>query len=432
MTKPAKTAADRTDPAKGPWIEIFVAGTHTDSSGTKLTFTEAHLDEIVASYDPAVHEAPIVVGHPKTDDPALGWLSALKREGKRLYGQESQVAPEFEEMRAAGQYKKRSASFYLPTSPGNPTPGKMHIRHVGWLGAMPPAIKGMADKAKTAAFSEDDGAGVVEFNDVADFADDYRTTWGFRALAELLGRLRDNKIETDGVEAADRIFPRYEIDSLREAGLRPESSSDPAFGEGTEPDVTDPNALDDPAQLRAERESTVPTPSPEELLAMTQTAEQLAADQKKLDDDRTALAADKVAFAEQQKQLDDQRAAAARKDATDYADALVAGGKLAPSARNGVVELLMIAGAAPALNFSDSDGADPTEKPASQVLRGILDGMPQQFDFSEKSAEKSTGLNLSDPTAVAAAAVSFAESEKKAGREISIAAAVKHVSKGAK
>ncbi len=128
------------DLTPGKWLEIFAAGTHTDASGRKMTFTEAHLDEIVGSYDASVHEAPVVVGHPKTDDPALGWIASLKRDGKKLLAQERDVAPEFEEMRERGLYKKRSASFYLGDSPGNPTPGKMHLRHVGNLGAMPPAF----------------------------------------------------------------------------------------------------------------------------------------------------------------------------------------------------------------------------------------------------------------------------------------------------
>ena len=39
------------------WIEIFKAGTHTDSAGRTWTFGTADLDRIVAGYDPAVHEA---------------------------------------------------------------------------------------------------------------------------------------------------------------------------------------------------------------------------------------------------------------------------------------------------------------------------------------------------------------------------------------
>ena len=44
-------------------------------------------------------------------------------------------------------FKKRSASFYPPGHPANPTPDRPYLRHVGFLGAQPPAVKGLADFA---------------------------------------------------------------------------------------------------------------------------------------------------------------------------------------------------------------------------------------------------------------------------------------------
>jgi hypothetical protein len=119
------------------WDEIFRAGNHTDSQGRVKSWSEADLDHLVTSYDPSKHEAPIVVGHPKDNAPAFGWVKALKREGKALLAQYGQVAPEFAEAVQAGRYKKRSISIYPDGT----------IRHVGWLGAQPPAIKGLPDFA---------------------------------------------------------------------------------------------------------------------------------------------------------------------------------------------------------------------------------------------------------------------------------------------
>jgi hypothetical protein len=68
----------------GKWIEIFRAGRQTDSTGNTREWTEADLDTIVERYDPARHEAPVVVGHPTDNAPAFGWVEALKREGKTL------------------------------------------------------------------------------------------------------------------------------------------------------------------------------------------------------------------------------------------------------------------------------------------------------------------------------------------------------------
>lgn len=124
-------------------IHIFKTGTHTDSHGQTLTFSESDLAASIKAYDPALHQAPIVVGHPKTDAPAYGWVQSLTGDGSNLFAAPEQVNSEFSEQVAAGSYKKVSASFYPPNSPANPVKGTYYLRHVGFLGAEPPAIKGL-------------------------------------------------------------------------------------------------------------------------------------------------------------------------------------------------------------------------------------------------------------------------------------------------
>ena len=51
-------------------IEIFRAGRHTSSNGTKVTITPSDLQACAENYDPDRAAAPLVVGHPKMDDPA--------------------------------------------------------------------------------------------------------------------------------------------------------------------------------------------------------------------------------------------------------------------------------------------------------------------------------------------------------------------------
>ena len=56
------------------FFEIFKAGTRTDNSGRTVTITEADVAQAAAAYDPALHEAPLVIGHPKTmHRPMAGW-----------------------------------------------------------------------------------------------------------------------------------------------------------------------------------------------------------------------------------------------------------------------------------------------------------------------------------------------------------------------
>lgn len=117
------------------FFEIFRVGKHTDSRGNEREWKEADLDKMADSYDPKKHEAPIVVGHPKDNHPAFGWIDGLKREGDVLLAKAKDVVSDFEDMVKAGMFKKRSISVYPDGS----------LRHVGFLGAAPPAVKGLKD-----------------------------------------------------------------------------------------------------------------------------------------------------------------------------------------------------------------------------------------------------------------------------------------------
>jgi hypothetical protein len=124
-------------------IHTFKAGTHTTASGQQVTITAADLQASAAAYDPALSEAPLVVGHPTNDGPAYGWVQSVRAEGNDLVAVPHQVNTEFNELVQAGAYKKVSAAFYAPQHPRNPKPGTYYLRHIGFLGAQPPAIKGL-------------------------------------------------------------------------------------------------------------------------------------------------------------------------------------------------------------------------------------------------------------------------------------------------
>lgn len=121
------------------WIEIFKSGSQTDSAGRTKEWTQGDLDKIVEKYNNQPveqrHEAPVVLGHPAVDDPAFGWVETLQREGSILKAKLRDLAPEFVEWVKNGLYKKRSISLY----------NDLLLKHVGFLGGTPPAVKGLAD-----------------------------------------------------------------------------------------------------------------------------------------------------------------------------------------------------------------------------------------------------------------------------------------------
>ena len=141
-------------------VNIFRAGTQTSAQGVVRDFSQSDLKQVADSYDPSVHEAPILIGHEMSDKvPSWGWVKGMKVKGNDLVAQ-VEFSPQMGDYIRDGLYKKVSASFYSPESKINPEPGKWSLRHVAMLGGQPPAVKGL----KGFAYSEESAEeGVFDF-----------------------------------------------------------------------------------------------------------------------------------------------------------------------------------------------------------------------------------------------------------------------------
>jgi hypothetical protein len=321
-------------------FEIFRAGRQTSSAGTTIEFGEDQLRAAVEAYDPAIHEAPIVVGHPKDNGPAYGWIKALSYADGKVTAEPIQVDEAFSEMVQAGRFKKRSASFYTPDSPHNPKPGVFYLRHVGFLGAQPPAVKGLKD----VSFADAE-EGIVEFSDSY-------------LLAGLFRRMREFFISKFSIDDANAVLPDWiisdmEAEARREAEASQPAAAMPAFNEG------DSN-MDFKEQYEAEKAKAE--------------AEKARADglQAKLDQ-QTAD------FAEREKQI-------TRKEIEAQVDALVAAGKVLPAKKAGMVDFAMQLDAGTAsVDFTEGD---KTEKVTMReaYLHQIAAG-PVLVHYGEHSAD---------------------------------------------
>lgn len=134
------------------YIEIFKAGKQTDSAGNTHNWTASDLDKIIANLKN--HPAPLVVGHPKHNDPAYGWVADLKREGDTLLMRAEKVDPQFEKLVQDGRYRNRSVRI-------TETKDGLTLGHVGWLGAAPPAVEGL----KPVQFAEGDNVKNYDFTE---------------------------------------------------------------------------------------------------------------------------------------------------------------------------------------------------------------------------------------------------------------------------
>jgi len=358
-------------------IEIFKTGRHTSSKGAVLEMTAGDLAGIASAYDPKAHEAPVVIGHPKTTSPAFAWVKGLKVDGDRLVASVDQIDPEFSEMVKAGRFKKVSASFYLPTSPGNPTPGKYALRHVGFLGAEPPAVKGL----RAVDFAEDE-EGVVDFAD----------GWTGRRLIRMFRGLRDLIVEKFDLETADRVLPADELNWLQEDAAIDASKEAPAFSETEEtPDLI--------------------------------TQAELAAREAKLNEQQAKLDQQAADFVER-----DRKARAI--EAETFIDSLVAAGKFLPANKPRALAVMTALGTlADPLDFSE--GGKELKEPPLDVLKGLLSASPKVVDLNEAAAETGAADFSEDPRAMANAASDYIAAEAAKGRVVSAAEAVRHVTKGA-
>lgn len=354
-------------------LHIFKTGTQTDMRGTVLSFSESDLAACAAAYNPALHEAPIVIGHPKTDDPAWGWVASLKSDGAGLFAEPSQVDPAFSELVDAGRYKKISASFYLPDSPSNPVPGVYYLRHVGFLGAQPPSIKGL----KQVEFGDAD-EGVIEFAD-----------WDDVVNASMWRQFREWVIGKFGLEEADKAIPSWQVSTLEDEARKPE----PEAGNGLKPF---PAFAENPPQ-----ENTV---FPEEA--------------KRLADENAALKA-KLAAADAVKRT---------ADFSEFLTGLVAAGKVLPVEQTNLINFAQALDVEQTVEFSE--GETRATHNHLDAFKQLLSARPVIVDFSEHAKGNVNTVDTNDPQAIVNAAKALQAEAEANGQTLNYNEAVSKVVHG--
>nr|DAI24834.1 MAG TPA: hypothetical protein [Caudoviricetes sp.] len=351
------------------FLEIFKSGKHVAADGSEINFSDADVENIAKNYNPKVHEAPIVVGHPKSNAPAFGWIKGLLYDAanKALKAIPAQLNPDFVEAVRAGSYKKISASLYSPDSPNNPTPGQYSLRHVGFLGAQPPAIKGLA----AVEFAENEQTVELEL----DFAD-LDAAWNDKYISRVLRSLKNFLIDKFTQEEADAAIPEWELEGLNTTAER-------AIAQETQKnDFSEPTAEPANRELEAAKEKSA------------------------------ALEAE----------LSRMKAEKAQTANAEFCDARIKEGRLLP-AQKAKVLVFMNSLENTELEFSEDD-----KRGNLDFFKEFITSMPVQVNFSEVAAtpDKDTP-DASDPKVLAEKALAYQEERAKAGKIISISEAVRFV-----
>lgn len=371
------------------FVEVFKVGTHTDSKGRQVSFSKADVEQMVENHK--LGAAPAVIGHPKDTAPAYAQVDQYKLdEDGRLFAKFDKINPAFEKGVESGAYYNRSVSVIKDKVHG------WRVRHVGWLGAMPPAIDGLAP----VEFAADDET-CFEFA-----APGYSLVWGLESAAKLLRRLRDRMIEKDGLEAADATLPQWEIDSMTEAAstARTQFNDDkPAslFNQPTEEDhmITQEQHDAAIAQARSEGEAAGKE-------GMVPAADFSAA---------------------QAELLTIKKAAQKTRIATQIAE-WKAKGVILPRDEAGLSEYMAaLEDEGKEFSFAKAEGGEQ-KKTALEFFSEFMAARDPVIKLgAKKQADEGDALDVSDTAAVSQAASDFMAAEQGKGRHVSAAQAVQHV-----
>lgn len=348
------------------YIEIFKGGPQVDNKG-RTHDGSALIDKALAGFNAAVHEPPICVGHAKDNAPAFGWVEGLKetvRDGTRyLSAKFKDVVPEFADLAVAGLYKKRSAAFY-PDG---------RLRHVAFLGAAPPAVKGLADIG-----FNDDAADVLEFDET--------NPWTWRTIAGVFRKLREYILEKDGAEKADAIIGNWDIEEIKDeetralsapateaAGLIENQFTESEEHMGIKEKITSmlTGLGVDPAKV------TIPDDALPADAGDSASFTEADIDAAKKTAAQKARADVEAEFAE--KALADEKAAAKAK-ITDWVKVLVAGGNVLPAwEKMGLANFCEGLDAMETIEFAE----DSDKVTAFDWFKAFVEELPKVIDFSE-------------------------------------------------
>jgi hypothetical protein len=396
MSNATPTPRDSTT-AKAPqlrgWVEIFRTGTHKDSKGREFTASESDLDQIIQNHK--LGAAPAVIGHPKQDGPAYAWVGDLMRKGASLFSKFADINPAFDDGVALGAYRNRSISLVRDPEHG------LRLRHVGWLGAVPPAIDGLSPAP--VQFSQAEGAEVFEFSAAEDAL--RSAVWALDGVGRLLRGLREHVISQDGLDVADRVLPIWNVDDVVRQAEQARAQLDAA-----EPLTTGTSSMF----------STPPTGDPS---MTTFTQEQLDAAKAQAAKDAADAAA--AQFAAQGSELAELRQQRKQEKITGLIGGWKAKGLVLPADEAGLAEFMGAIEGQEVFTFSAA-GTEAKKAPLDWFAE-FMAGRKAVVNLTKLPQDDADQVDVNSVDSITTAAHQFRKEQEEAGKTVTFEFAVQHV-----
>lgn len=380
------------------WFPVFRAGVHTAADGKSRTYDDALLDKIVEMNAPRLSDIPFTVGHPALDKPKYGTLAGIKKEVvdgvAHLFVKGRDVVAEFADQVAARMFDQVSISHWPD----------MKLKHIGFLGAEPPAVAGLP-QVDFAAQAGDATEIVICYSCAQERG-------VLREIVSALSRIRDYVIGRDGVEAGTQLMNADTIKWLySDIEQLAADNAAASFSSTKEGGPMDPN-------LKALQDEVTA------LTAQVASFSAAAAENTALKTQVTKLT---ESLSEANGKLSAQEMATRTAQFSAFTDGLIQAGQLLPANRDTVVGLLGSISALQPVQFSSQAGAEPVSP--AEALKGLLASYPKQIEFSRAATGAPAATDTTDPNAIASLAIAYQKDMADKGIVVSVAQAVAEVVK---
>ena len=403
------------------WIDIFYTGKHTDSSGNTRKWTRADLDSVVANFGEGAR-APHVIGHPKMDSPAWGWVDGVRRVGDKLQARGKDFAEEFLGLVDDRRFTDRSVRL---TADGN---GGWRLKHIGWLGAKEPALKGLAP-----AFAEGEGeSDALDYSfAVSDFG---RGAWSMHRIQRLFRGVREYLLADKGAEVADKVVPEYELEGMTRDALDAERAEERREAMAASGSLVPGGIINESAVAGFAEGGQGAASSADDQQDLSTKVTDMDKSFSQADIDAAVEAASSAhdkRLADLQAELD---AAHAKQQQAEFAakiETYVDAGKLTPAQAQGAAEFCLAISGGDEFSFAAADGAESKSKPTDWLF-ALLDALPKQVVLGESGEFGAADFASGDPKAVADKANEYQAAQAAIGNRVSATEAVAHIKRGVK
>ncbi len=391
------------------WCEIFRTGEHTDSKGNKRLWTFEDLLAMERNFKYVNPDVPICCGHPKTNSPAYGWFEDVKAVGNSLYACFKNVQPEFKEAVNKGLFKTRSISL-MPD---------LTIRHLAFLGAQSPAIKGLEQ------FCFADCEQRVEGGWMTPGCNSFNAGMSSKELPLPQASNQAADCENDIVinfESTEELNKPSDGHSLH-------SSTEPRR-EGINLSFNEANREYDKNGVQGEDVISSPASENEPKIGVKKVDEEKFKEELKQKDEVISDKDKEIQYLKEK--IEKQEKEKITKEFQDFCDTAISEGHILPSQKREIISIMEAVNAYEPFEFEDSDGKIKTET-AIDMFKKFVFGL-RQMDFEEIATQKKVdntaeSINFQDAESIAKAIISVQNDYKLKGIDINSAEALAIIKK---